>query len=97
MPDDRVEASLSTRNLGLNADPTRIDVLLRQRAQNEKINRPPPAESFSSILAKKHQQPAPAVKEKKRAALPKKGPKPQLAPSTMRRVSERNEDVVIKG
>lgn len=90
---------------GMTATPEGIAELERKRVQMEKATRPPPSRAFATLLRKpdpnESEEEQLSEKEKKRRALPKKGPKPALTHPALREVFGRDEDsdeeVVIKG
>jgi hypothetical protein len=90
---------------GMTATPEGIAELERRRIQSERLSRPPPTKSFSAMLrtgrAEAAAEPEPSSKEKKRAALPRQGPRPALAHPSQRdtfgRGDDSDETVVLKG
>jgi len=102
--DRRVEAKGMLVGRGMGTTPERIDELRRRADEIAKTNRPPPAVPFDRVLAlraKDAKEPDPSAKEKRRRALPKKGPKPALRHPSQRetfgRAGQDQDDVVIKG
>jgi hypothetical protein len=71
----------------------------------ERMHRPKPSQPFSQVMAKKAADappPEPTKKQQKLEALPKKGPRPQLAHPAQRDAFGREETkageaVIIKG
>ena len=89
---------------GLGTTPERIDELRRRAEEIARSNRPKPAVPFEKVLAlaaNGAEKAAPSAKEKRRRALPKKGPKPALLHPSQRKTYGRDgdgdESVVIKG
>jgi len=88
---------------GMTATPQGIAELQAQRERIERLSRPPPATSFASVLAGKGdgRTPEPSEKEKRRAALPKQGPRPGLVHPAQReaygRADDDDETIVLKG
>jgi hypothetical protein len=90
---------------GMTATPEGIAELERQRARVERAAQPEPTTPFSAHLKKgRDAKSAEAVlseKEKKKQALPKKGPKPGMVHPAQRDVYGRDEEsedaIVLKG
>jgi hypothetical protein len=91
---------------GNNATAEGIKELEQRRIQSERLARTKPATPFSDVLAKKQEEqeeePEPSEKEKRFAALPKKGPAPGLVHPAQRDAygrdgDENEETVVLKG
>ena len=102
--DRRVEARLDLNGRGLSATPERIAELQHQARELDKLHSTPPARTFEMVMAEKGGRAAPptlSAKEKKRSALPKKGPKPSLRHPAQRQAYGREEDsdepVILKG
>ncbi len=102
--DRRVEVRLELTGRGMSATPERIAELTRQAEQVEKSHRPPPVRAFDAVLADKGllaAKPALTLKQKKLAALPKKGPAPKLLHPSQRATFGRDdaqaEPVILKG
>ncbi len=101
----RVEPRPSVVHSGNNATAQGIRDLEARRAQAERLARPKPTTPFSAVLAKKAteagEEPELTEKEKKLAALPKKGPPPGLVHPSQRdvygRADEADDTVVLKG
>ncbi len=104
MADDnnRVELRLALAGRGFATTPERVQELQKQAERVEKLNRPKPEVSFASVLGQtKPVEANVSEKDKRHAALPKKGPKPALAHPGQRETFGRDEVedefVVIKG
>jgi hypothetical protein len=105
--DRRVSMKPLTVAGGMTATPEGIADLERRRAEIERTNRPPPTQPFSAHMKKKRAEqkavdPVVSEKEKKRQALPKKGPRPGMVHPAQRDVygrddEENEEAIVLKG
>lgn len=102
--DRRVEPKGMLVGRGMGTTPERIDELRRRADEIAKSDRPKPAVPFARVLAlraKGAKEPEPSAKEKRRRALPKKGPKPALVHPSQRetfgRSADDDDDIVIKG
>ncbi|MBI3180321.1 MAG: hypothetical protein HYZ27_11710 [Deltaproteobacteria bacterium] len=105
MPDDdyRVEPRERLVGRGIGTTPERIDELRQQADAAARTTRKKPERSFAQVIDGAGQAAATPVtpKEKRRRALPKKGPRPSLAHPSQRdaygREDESEEPVVVKG
>lgn len=104
--DGRVESRLAAIGRGFSATPERIAKL---QAQAQALARQPtskPTKSFSSVLGEKPAQPQSRnskFRDQRKAALPKRGPRPTLGQMGLRSKLSSDEDlkdeqdVILKG
>jgi hypothetical protein len=103
--DRRIEAKGTLVGRGSGTTPERIAEIQRRAEQVEKLGRPPPTRSFGDIMEAKGAAPEGeeelSEKEKRRRALPKRGPRPALVHPAQREVygreEEEEETVILKG
>ncbi len=82
--------------------PERIAELQQRAAEVERQSRPPPSRPFAQVLATGQPAVRPeSKKERRRKALPRRGPRPALVHPVQREVFGREDDVdepvVLKG
>ena len=103
--DGRVESRLAAVGRGFSATPERIAKLQAQAEAIERQNPAKPSKSFSSVLGDKPSRPQSrnaAFRDERKAALPKRGPRPTMVQIGLRAKlkiedEESPEPVVIKG
>ncbi|MBT6176728.1 MAG: hypothetical protein HOI23_05735 [Deltaproteobacteria bacterium] len=104
--DGRVESRLAAVGRGFSATPERIAKLQAQAEAIERQNPAKPSKSFSSVLGDKPLRPqsrSAAFRDERKAALPKRGPRPTMAQMGLKAKlklddeTEPTEPVVIKG
>lgn len=100
--DGRVEVRLSLVGRGSATTPERIAELEKQAKELDQARKPKPTKSFGALVAGKGASAAPpSAKEAKRAALPKKAPRPGLAHPAQRDMYGRDDDddgpIILKG
>ena len=90
---------------GMTATAEGIADLERRRAQAERAQRPAPTRDFAALVKKGRAEaaapPEPTEKERRKAALPQRGPRPALVHPAQRdaygREDDGDETVVLKG
>lgn len=102
--DGRVEVRLSLVGRGSATTPERIAELEKQAKELDQARKPKPTKSFGALVAAKGANAAaapPSSKDAKRAALPKKAPRPGLAHPAQRDMYGREDDddgpIILKG
>jgi hypothetical protein len=101
--DRRVEPKQVLVGTGIGTTPERIADIRARTAELEKLSRPKPTQEFGAVLAAKsagRPKAEPSAKEKRKQALPKKGPRPGIAHPSQREAYGRDDDddpVIIKG
>jgi len=98
----RIEPNRLNIGCGISSGADQIRTLQARIKESEKLNRPEPKTRFGSLINKKDvEEPELTDKEKKLAALPKRGPSPGLSHPSLRKVFGRvegaDDSVVLKG
>ncbi len=101
--DRRVEAKPTLVGRGSGTTPERIAEIQQRAAELERLGRRAPERSFAEVMGQTslESDEEPSEKEKKRRALPKKGPRPALVHPSQREVMGRGDEdddpVILKG
>jgi len=100
--DRRVEPRGVLVGRGLGVTPEKIAQMQQRAAEIEKLSRPKPAKAFAAVLAEQPEEEIElSEKEKRRRALPKRGPRPGLRHPVQRdqfgRGVDGDDEIIIKG